>query len=181
MPLSAKIMETVKIGLQRAAEKGQYRPGDWVISHDDDGGCDGCGFGQIGTIIANAIGGARFAREALPIGCTQSEVNEVLKLAGVTRAEIKAMNPKATWEEFDERLDGPYNESGADPAGFIAASLDLAEFLNGVLDNIAVIEEEPAVDLGDSVIQFKPPTGDAQGVLDLGDYISGDEQFAFAA
>jgi len=140
MPWNPGMIQAASVGLLRAAQDGNFEPLAWNggIQTEKDGGqaIYGCGWGQAAWFIAVNQGGVAYARRMLPVGAGQTQVNVVLKAAGLTRAEIKFMDPQGVWELFDDELSESYQNRTANPSMFIATSVRLAMFLIQVLEQI---------------------------------------------
>lgn len=152
MPWKSNTLGAVSTGLRQAAVDGDFKPFDWNVSiqSTNEGGYSiiGCGWGQVGWLVAVFEGGVDYARRMLPVGAGQTEVNNILKAAGLTRAEIKQLDPQALWGRFDYELEDAYRERMADPDHFIAMSGWLAEFFINDLEGVSVLPEPlPSVPL----------------------------------
>ncbi len=145
MPWDQATFGAVSAGLRRSAAEGDFVPYEWNagIQHNKDGGYSiyGCGLGQIAWFAAVFKGGAKYARQMLPVGSGQTEVNVVLKAVGLTRAEIKQLDPQALWSRFDYELEDAYRDRNDDPEHFIAMSGWLAEFFINELESVPVVPE----------------------------------------
>jgi hypothetical protein len=142
MPWSPGTFEAASQGLRYAAADGSFVPYSWNagIVRDHNGGYSiyGCGWGQVAWMVAVFQGGVEYARNMLPTGSGQKEVNAVLKAAGLTRAEITLMDPHSVWEYFDSELEDAYNAKEEDPQHFIDTSKKLAEIFVQVLEQVPV-------------------------------------------
>ncbi len=87
-------------------------------------------------MVAAHLRGTAYARLMVPLGAGQTEVNAVLKAAGLTRAEIKHMDPRDVWEHFDAEIEAAYKNRRADWAAFINVSMRLAEFFVQVIEMV---------------------------------------------
>lgn len=144
MPWDRETRRAAAAGLRHAARSGQFVPFVWneAIETSRDGGTAiyGCGWGQVGWMVAVFLGGTAFARHVLPVGAEQPQVNAVLKAAGLTDDEIAYMDPQCVWEHFDRDLFEAYENREADPGTFIEVSMRLAEFFVQVIE---LVPENP--------------------------------------
>lgn len=156
-------MDAVSSFLRQSAAAGQFVPGQWVesVTEDGDGGYTvlGCGWALSAWAVAVFEGGQ--ASAALPPGSGQTAVNAVLKTAGLTRAEIKSLDPYETWCTFDDELFPFYEDRHENPEAFILKSVELAEFFIQVLQHIPIQKSvETLTRLGqlkDTVVAFFNP------------------------
>ena len=142
MPWNQKTYGAVCAGLRDSARKGEFVPHVWSqhIESSDAGGSTfyGCGWGMVGWITAVMMGGTDWATRAMPVGCSQGSVNQVLLYAGLSESEITHMDPVATWQEFDDELVAAYQNRTHDWDTFIDVSIDLAEFFISVISRVSV-------------------------------------------
>jgi hypothetical protein len=142
MPWNPELLAAASQGLRNAVAHGNFVPSEWVnaidLSDDDGGGCYGCGWGIVAWSVAMEHGGLEYAIDKLPIGCTQTQVNEVLKDVGLTRAEIKLMDPQETWAHFDSTIAEAFAERAEYPGSFRDVSCDAALYFVGVLNRVPV-------------------------------------------
>lgn len=134
-------LDAVCAGLRNAATSGRFVPGKWIASHNGPDGCPaGCAWGLIGWFVALAIGGPAFARQQLPVGSWQEDINDVLMRAGLTEDEIRRMAPENTWKYFDNELQYAYENRLENWQAYIMTSLRLAEYFVKVVNRIPVGE-----------------------------------------
>jgi hypothetical protein len=140
MPWDNGTRKAAAAGLRYAARSGHFVPGDWnvAIETSDSGGVTiyGCGWGHVAWMVAAHLRGTAYARLMVPLGAGQTEVNTVLREAGLTRAEIKHMDPRDVWENFDAEIEAAYKNRRADWATFINVSMRLAEFFVQVIEMV---------------------------------------------
>lgn len=148
MPWEKGTFDAVCAGLRCAAVEGNLMPLEWNggIQSNNNGGYAiyGCGWGQVGWLVAIVHGGVQYARDMLPPGAGQTEVNMILKAAGLTRAEIKSMDPQAVWMDFDCEIEDVYANRANDPEAFVVVSKAMAEFFIEVLSAVPVVKEVPS-------------------------------------
>lgn len=155
MPWKQSVHQATIDALESAAHNGQMVPYRWVerVEHDEAGRPQmrGCAWGIIGWAVASALAGAAAAEGRLPVGCRQRHVNYVLRQAGLTRREIRAMAPHETWRHFDEQLADAFAARYEDPAAYYQACAELATYFTRVINRVAVVDE------GGVVVQVPPP------------------------
>ena len=148
MPWNPELLAAASQGLRNAVAHSNFVPGEWIeaidLSDDDGGGCYGCGWGIVAWSVAVAHGGLDYAIDRLPIGCSQTQINRVLKDVGLTRAEIKSMEPQETWAHFDETINQAYGERNELPGSFRDVSCEAAVYFIGVLQRVPVAASTPA-------------------------------------
>jgi hypothetical protein len=142
MPWNPEMLAAANQGLRSAAAQGNFVPSEWIqaidLGDDDGGGCYGCGWGIVAWSVAMAHGGLDYAIDNLPIGCSQNQVNHVLKDVGLTRAEIKSMDPQETWADFDRTIAEAYADRDEYPGSFHDVSAEVAINFIGVLNRVPV-------------------------------------------
>jgi hypothetical protein len=149
MPWKKSTLDAVCAGLRQSAENGQFVPRTWIEDTPGPGGpggsvaVNGCGWGLVGWFVATMHGGPEWARYALPAGCDQEDVNEVLTTAGLTEQEIARMEPQVAWEVFDNQLDFAYENRFRDWQAYIQKSMLLAEYFISVLKRVPVESAVP--------------------------------------
>lgn len=140
MAWNRNLLDSVVNGLHSLAEEGRFAPGAWIRHNEPGEGVVGCGWGLVGWLVACAIAGPLYAQIMLPVGCRQNAVNEVLKLAGLTRSDLRCMTQWDVIGHFDAELYEAYENRENDPERYLNKSLELADFFCQVLRRVPVAE-----------------------------------------
>ena len=143
MPWNARTLSGISAGLRESAAAGHFEPYYWVASTVNDSlSCSirGCGWGLVGWYAGIMTMGLEWTKRYLPEGSTQEEVNDILRLAGLTHEEIDSMDPPTAWEHFDEQLALPHLNRDQRRLTFISQSKVLAEYFIDILNRVPVDE-----------------------------------------
>lgn len=166
MPWNSELLAAANQGLRNAAAQGSFVPSHWVDETDpsdgNGGGFHGCGWGVVAWSVAVAHGGIDYAIKSLPVGCSQTQINLVLKDAGLTRAEIISMDPQETWAHFDNIITEGYADRAEYPGSFQDVSCEAALYFIEVLKRVPVAPTATA-----KVLSLPTCTGHASEASEL--------------
>src|SRR6056297_1832540 len=117
MPLKRSTFDAVCAGLRHSAERGHFVPRSWIKSidtlPDNSVIARGCGWGLIGWHVSVHLKGVDWTRKRFPVSHIQLEdINHVLMLLGLTKAEIEDLNQEEVYKVFDKKLSLAYDRRG---------------------------------------------------------------------